>query len=512
MSNTSDNNKRIAKNSLFMSIRMVIVLLISLYATRVVLEVLGVEDYGIYNVVAGFVTMFAFINSSMSSATQRFYNFELGNHGKEGVNIVYNAAFIIHLLLAVFIVICTEIVGLWYLHHKMVIPIDRMFAAEWVFHFSVFSLFFTIISVPYSAVIMAYERMNFYAIIGVIDAIIKLLIILFIPYVHLDNLVAYSALLLGVHAFDFFCYYIYSKKHFTELYLGTRVEKKFFNSMLTFSGWGTFGAFAYMLRDQGINLVLNLFFGPIVNAARGVANQVNSALNNFISNLVVPSRPQVIKSYAIGDLNRTFRLTYSISKMSCLFFYMLSLPICLEISFVLRLWLGDNVPNHTVNFIIIILFTNVFGTLVSPISTIVHATGKMRFYQLLSSSSNVLSVPLAYLFLRVRNVPEFVFIALFITMITNHLAGLYSLRQLISFSIRDYTKSVLFPIFKVMIFSLPICILPYILLSDGYIRCLFVFVLSISVVSISTYYIAFDKGEQMFVKSLVSNFFIKLKK
>lgn len=510
MSTTTESNKRIAKNSIYMSIRMVIVLLISLYTTRCVLEALGIQDYGIYNVVAGFVTMFSFLNNAMTSATQRFYNFELGRNGERGANIVYNASFVIHLLLAIIIVICTEALGLWYLQTEMVIPHDRLYAAECVFHFSTLSMFFTIISVPYSSAIMAHEKMSFYACIGVIDAVLKLAIAFIVNYCSADRLIIYSILFLSVSIFNFLAFYIYAKTRFHEIHLGTRIERSFFISMLSYSGWSLFGAFAYMMREQGVNLLLNAFFGPVVNAARGIANQVNSALNSFSSNIVLPTRPQVIQSYAVGNLDRTYTLTYSISKLSCLFFYMMALPICLEIHLILGIWLGDNVPQYAVSFVIIMLLTNTFGTLVSPISTIIHATGKMRFYQLLSGLSNILTIPLAYLFLRYDEIPELVFVALFITMVTNHLAGLYSAFRICNFSISHYLRTVIIPIIRVMLLSFPIPVIPIYFMEDSIGRMVLVFIISVFSVVIVSYFGALNINEKQLIKSLISKTFNRL--
>lgn len=507
MKSLAKNNRLIAKNSLYMSIRMIVVLCISLYTTRCILDVLGVQDYGIYNIVAGFVTMFTILNSGMSSATQRFYNYELGLDGEKGANIVYNSAFWIHLLLAIITVVCAELFGMWYIENKMIIPADRLIAAKYVFHFSVISMFFSIINVPYSSAIMAHERMNFYAFVGIIDALLKLLIVILISYSSSDKLILYSALFLCVSVLNFFFYFFYSKKEFDEIILRKCIEKKMFLSMLSYSGWSLFGAFAYMMREQGVNLVLNAFFGPIINAAKGVSNQVNGALTSFSSNLIVPSRPQVIQSYAMGEINRTFNLTYSVSKLSCIFFYMMALPICLEIDFILNLWLGDNIPDHANTFIIIILITNTFGVLVTPISTVVHATGKVKFYSLLTSFSNILSVPLAYVFLIFDEVPELVFIALFITMITNHISGLYSLYRIVKFSIKSYVNNVILPILKVVFLSLPLNAIFLLLMNDCILRFFLIIITSLISICIITYVFALDLKEKKILKNLITKFF-----
>ena len=508
MSDTQSNNKRIAKNSIFMSLRMLFVLIVSLYTTRVILNVLGVDDYGIYNIVAGFVTMFAFLNTSMAGATQRYFNYELGKNGIEGANKVYITSLLIHVILAIITIVITLPVGVWYLHNKMVIPEGRMFAAEWIFYFSVLSLFVNMISVPYTAAIMAHEKMNYYALVGVLDTILKLAMVFVLPFIDGDSLIYYGLFYLSINILNAFLYFSYSKIKFEEISFHKSLSEDLFRSMLSYSGWSLFGSLAYMLREQGVNLVLNAFFGTIVNAARGVANQVNSAINGFIANIIIPSRPQVIQSYANGDLQRTWRLTFSVSKLATLFFFMMALPISIEINYILNFWLGESVPEHTSWFIVIMLFTNTFGCLVSPISTVMHATGKMKFYQSLSSASNLLSVPLAYVFLLIGAIPEFVFVALFITMVTNLFAGLISTHKYANLSYWAYFRQVFFPIIVVMLISCPLCVIPYMILEESLIRLLTTGILSVIIVAIVTYNVALDEGE----KSLILQFIHRLPK
>lgn len=511
MEQTSDSNKRIAKNSLYMSIRMIVVLFISLYTTRAILKVLGIEDYGIYNVVCGFVSMFSFLNNSMASATQRYYSYELGKNGEIGVQKVYNASLLIHWLLAVIIILFTEIGGIWYLENKLVVPETRMNASFWIFQFSVVSMFLNVINVPYMSAIMAYERMNYYAYIGIIDAVLKLLIVFALYLSEGDKLILYGFLFMAITIFDYFAYRIYAKKQFTNLCLGLQPRKAFFKEMLEFAGWNLFGSFSYMMRDQGINLLLNVFFGPIVNAARGVANQVNGALQGFTSNILTPARPQIVQSYAKGEYERSFHLMKSVSKLSCIVFLLMSLPVCLLISPILNMWLGGNVPEHTSSFVIIMLITNTWGSLVAPISAIVNAIGKMKFYQTISSASNLMSVPLAYLFLCVNCVPEVVYYALLITMFTNHLAGLISLKRLTSFSIKSYMQNVAFPLACVIVLSVITTIIPYYFISNVVLKFLIVIVVSVLAISSYSYVICFDQTEKMLINQLVNKFITRIK-
>ena len=358
MSTTTASNKRIAKNSIFMSIRMVIVLMITLYTSRVILKALGVEDYGIYNVVAGFVTMFGFFNASLSNGIQRFFNYELGKNGADGAHKVYNMALLIQIILALFVILPTEIFGTWYLHNKMVIPAERMFAAEWVFQLALLTFLLHILQVPYTAAVMAHERMDFYAVVSVLNAITTLGCAFIIPIYGGDRLIFYAILITLIALFTLLIYILYTHRNFREIRIECTFHKSTFKEILSFSGWNVFGTLGHMLKDQGVNIILNFFFGPIVNAARGIANQVNGGLQSFVTNLTIPVRPQVVQSYSQGNISRSLNLTYTISKLSCYVLLMVSLPILLEIDYVLALWLGDNVPQYTAVFIVIIVLNS----------------------------------------------------------------------------------------------------------------------------------------------------------
>lgn len=502
MSDNQSNNKRIAKNSIFMAIRMVFVLVITFYTTRVILNILGVEDYGVYNVVCGFVSMFAFLNTSMSNGIQRFYNFELGKNGNEGATKVYNTALLIQLILAIIIIILTESFGLWYLHSKMVIPEGRMYAAEWIFQFSVLSFLFIIMQAPYTAAVMAHERMDFYAIVSVLDAVLKLGIVFAIQLIPDDRLVVYGLLFALISILNFVLYYAYCKHYFPEIKTKRVFEKQLFRSMLGFSGWNIFGSFAHMMKEQGINLVMNLFYGPIVNAARGIAVQVSSGLQNFVTNITVPVRPQVVQSYAAGDITRTLNLTYSVSKISCYFLYMMSLPILLEIDYILTLWLGNNIPEHSANFVIIIVVTAFINNLNGAISGVVHASGKMRKYQLYSTAAVLLSIPLAYFCLKLGGIPELALIMALVSMVLAQAVALIVLKSIVEqFSIVEYLKFVIFPIIVVMAISLPLPWIIHHFMSFGFLRLLIVGIVSEVMAAVMILAFGLNSSEKNMVKT-----------
>lgn len=506
MTDNQSNNKRIAKNSIFMAIRMVFVLGITLYTTRVILNILGVEDYGVYNVVCGFVSMFAFLNISMSNGIQRFFNYELGKNGVDGANKVYNTALLIQFILAIIIIILTESLGLWYLHNKMVIPDGRMFAAEWIFQFSVMSFLFIIMQAPYAAAVMAHERMDFYAIVSVLDAVLKLCIVFAIPVLPGDKLIVYGLLYSLINILNFVIYYIYCKKNFAEIKIKRYFDKSLFQSMLGFSGWNIFGSISGVMKEQGINLVINLFFGPVVNAARGVAAQINGGLQSFVSNITTPVRPQVVQSYARGEYVRTMNLTYSVSKLSCCFLYLCALPVVLEIDYILRLWLGNTIPDHTNTFVIIVILTSFVNNLNAAVSGVIHASGKMMVYQTVSSTISLMCVPCSYFGLKFGMSPEFALLMVMGWAAISQIASLFILKTIVSYSIRDYVKSVLWPLLAVMIVTFWPALFIHEYMTSGFIRFLIVGITSVSASSLGIYYIALNRSERGLINSFLSKF------
>lgn len=496
-------NKRIARNSIYMSIRMTVVLLVTLYTTRVVLSVLGVTDFGVYNAVCGFVSMFVFLNTSMSNGIQRFFNYELGRNGTESVTEVYNMSLLIQMILVVLVIVLTETLGLWYLHHKMNIPADRMYAADWIFQFSVLSFVFLILQVPYSAAIMAHEKMDYYAIVGVLDAVLKLGIAIILPYVAADRLVIYGLLLALISVVNFFLYCVYAKRRFSEIRFRPRFHSKVFRRMVSFSGWNIFGSFSHMMKEQGINLVLNLFFGPVVNAARGVTAQVNAGLESFVQNVSIPVRPQIVQSYAVGNTERTMRLMYSVSKLSCLLLYLLSLPIVYETDFILKLWLTDNVPAHTATFLVITIAISFLNSLNAGVSSVVHASGKMRNYQVFSSLAVLMAVPLAYVVLHLGYSAECALWMSFLSMLLAQAVAMFILKSIVDYSITDYLKSVLWPFVLVVLAT---CWMPYLvqmLIQPGFVRFVLTCLVSFAVVFLSAYHLALNATEKDLVNGLL---------
>lgn len=496
-------NKRIAKNTIFLSIRMFLVLCINLYATRVVLTNLGVDDYGIYNVVCGFVSLFAFLNSSLSNGIQRFYNYEMGRNGEVCLDKIYSAALLIQILVIVILLLLTETVGLWYLNNKMVIPTERLLTARYIYQLSIISFVFVIFQAPFSAAVLAFERMDYYAIVSVVVTALKLLVALSLPWIGTDRLFLYGLLITLVSVVEFLFYYIYVRVKFKTIRWNRIIDISTLKSMCVFSGWNIFGTFSGIMKEQGINLILNLFFGPVVNAARAIAVQVNGGLQSFVSNFTIPVRPQVVKSYAAGNVDRTMYLTFVISKLSCFFLYVLALPIIAEIDFILNVWLGSDVPEYTASFIIIIIITSFVNNLNAAVSGVVHASGKMKLYQLSTSLVSLLSLPLSYIALKYEANPNIAMIVVLILTCIMQYISLLVLKQIVDFSITDYFKRVVWPVILVIAVTIFIPIFVCKFIEAGFMRLVINFIISIISVLVVVYLIGLTKTEKEYCKSFL---------
>lgn len=504
----ANQNTTIAKNTLFLSLRMVFVLFVSLYTSRVFLNVLGVVDYGISNVVAGFVSMFSFLNTSLANAIQRFYNAELGKNGKEGITRVYNTSLIIQSAIALGVIILLETVGLWYLYEKMVIPDDRFVVAFWLYQFSTISAGLVIMQSPFSAAIMAYERMNAYALFSILDVVLKLAFAMCLPYISIDRLLMYGVFYMVLSIVNFFLNFFYCKKNFKELAVKRSYNKSMFKDMISFSGWNLCGTFACMVREQGLNMVLNLFFGPVVNAARGVAYQVSGALQGFVTNLSLAAKPQMVQSFATGDKSRTMKLMYTMSKLSFIFLFVLSLPIIFNIDYILHLWLGETVPEHSGNFVILVIITNFMNNLNAPLSNVVYATGKMRNYELTFSIINLLIIPFSFVALKMGAPAEAAFIIYFVMTVFVQIGCLLVLRTIVNISLREYIKSLVIPILLVALVTAPIVYGVHILLTEGFVSVIAEYICTTIIASISFYYLSLGATE----KAMVNNILAKIKR
>lgn len=392
-------NKRIAKNTLFLYFRTLVILLVSLYTSRIVLNVLGVDDYGIYNVVGGIILMFQFLNVGMIDASQRFITYELGRKNKQQLQKVFSSSLIIHLIIIFFVLIFAETGGLWFLNHKMNIPNSRIIAANWVFQFSILTFIIKILSVPYNASIVAHEHMKVYAYVSILEVILQLAIVFLLKGSASDKLFLYAMLMSFVTLLISILYVLYCRKHFEECKFRYNTDKSLLHKMLSFAGWSFLGNIGYSFKMQGINILINLFFGPAVNAARGVAFQVNAGIYNFVSNFQIAMKPQITKRYAAGETDSMMALVYNSSRYSFFLLLYLMLPVFIKTPYILHLWLGI-VPEYTVMFLRLVLIVTLINSMAGPMSTAIQAKGKIKIFQTIILGITLLDIPVSYIVLK----------------------------------------------------------------------------------------------------------------
>ncbi len=509
--NTSANNKRIAKNTLLLYVRMLLMMVITLYTSRVILNALGVEDYGIYNVVGGVVSMFSILSGSLSAAISRFITFELGKGDKERLNKVFCTAINVQLILILIITFFLETVGLWFLNNKMVIPAYRMDAAFWVFQFSVITFAVNLWSVPYNASIVAHERMSAFAYISIFDAVAKLIIAFVILNNPIDRLVYYGILVLVVGVIQRFIYTRYCQTHFEECHYIPIYDKKITYEIFGFAGWNFIGSSSVVLRDQGGNMIINLFFGPSVNAARGVAMSVSHAVTGFVSNFMTAINPQITKSYASRNYEYMFSLVFQGARLSYYILLILALPIIFTADYLLEIWLGI-VPEHAADFSRLILFFAMSESLAQPLITVMLATGNIRNYQIIVGGCQLLNLPISYLFLRFGYPPEIIFIVAIVISILCEMTRLIMLRNMIHLSIRTFLSKVYFNVIVVTLIS---AILPHIVMKylevDDLGSFTIVCIISVLSAAISIYIVGCDSHDKRIVNTVINKMIKKIR-
>lgn len=378
------NSTRIAKNTIALYFRQILIMLVSLYTVRVVLATLGAEDYGIYNVVAGVVVLFSFVNSAMATSVQRYLNFYIGKNDAEKTQAVFSKSLIIHGFICLIFILLAETAGLWFLNSKLNIPEERTGAAFWCYQAAVFTTLINIMRVPYNAVIIAYEKMKFFAGLSIVEALLKLGVVFLLVLSPLDKLVSYSFLLTVVALLIFAAYKFYCNKNFETAHYKKSSDRDLGKELVSFSGWSLFGAVANVANSQGTNIVLNIFTNVTVNAAMGIANQVNAAVYSFVSNFQTAFNPQLVKSYAAGEREEFNRLIFSTSKFSFLLLWMIVLPLSLNLETVLTVWL-KNVPEYSTGFVQLILIYSLIDALNGSLWVAVQAKGKIKSYQIIVS-------------------------------------------------------------------------------------------------------------------------------
>lgn len=509
MSDNSANSKRIAKNTLVLYLRMLFLMVINLYTSRVILQALGVEDFGIYNVVGGFVALFAIVSKSLSGAASRFLNFEMGKGNIEKLKIVFSSTVTIQILLALIIVILAETIGLWFLNAKLVIPDNRLIAANWCFQFSIITFCSSLVTVPYNAAIIAHERMKAFAYVSIIEGIAKLGISYLIMISTDDRLIFYAILICLLQLVIQAIYRIYCRRHFEECLYHFVYDKALFRQLLSYSGWGFIGSTSGVFRNQGINILINLFFGPSINAARAVSNQVMHTVDGFVHNFIMAVRPQLVQSYAAGNYAFMNELILKSARFSYYLFFLLSLPIIINCDYILKIWL-ETVPGHSVSFVQLTLIYTLITTLSHPLSIAQAATGDIRNYQLVIGGLQLLNLPISYLSLKCGGVPECVlFVAISIAFIVVFVS-IYMIKKIMPFNATLFCKDVLL---RVMIVTILI-ILPMMLINQlidqnfmGFIiKVVICFLFSSAIIA----FLGLKKNERHLIFIAVKNIYTKL--
>ena len=438
-------DKRIAKNAIYLYLRMFFSLFVSLYTSRIVLQTLGVEDFGIYNVVAGVVSLFSFLNASMSGATARFISYEIGRGNLGQLQKTFSVAVLVHYIISLIVLILAETLGVWLLNTQLTIPNERMFAANVIFQFSVLSAILSIIRVPYNASVLAHEKMNVYALIEIIYVILKLLIVWLLLLIPYDKLIIYSLLFFLVAVIIFLTYRVYCKRKFKEgCHFIFCTDKRLLFPMLTFSGWDLYGNASTLARTQGVNILLNMFFGAILNAASGIATQVQGAIMSFAGNIVSAFRPQIVKSYAQHDIDRMIILVNNAIMYTTFLLFLFTIPLLVCTDFILTIWLGQ-CPPYAVSLCRCVLIFNLFANISTILTIALEAIGKIKRQSLINGSLYLSVIPVAYIAYKQGLSAEFSFVynicAVCIGMICNAYSFHLYLKQ---FSLKLFFTQILF--------------------------------------------------------------------
>jgi len=504
MNDQSENTKRIAKNTLMLYFRMLLIMGVSLYTVRIVLNTLGVVDYGIYNVVGGVVTMFSFLSGTMASASQRFFAFELGRKNHEKLKKTFSMTMTIYTMIAVVILLLAETVGLWFLNTQMTIPLVRMEAANWIYQFSIFSFMMTMFTIPYDAAIIAHERMNVYAWVSIVEVLLKLFIVYLLVIFSFDKLKLYGILIFGVTTLVTLIYRTYCKRKFEECKFSFYWDTKLFKEIAFYSGWNLFGALAGVFNNNGINIILNIFFGPIVNTARGIAYQVNSSINQFVQNFMIATRPQITKYYASGEKEQMMRLVFQSSKFSFLLLFVLTMPVLLETNYIFTIWLKI-VPENVVLFTRLIIISTLIDSLSYSLQTAAQATGKIKIYQSVVGGVMLLNLPFAYLLLKLGYAPQIVFYLAILNSVLTLFLRLFMLNKMVDLSISSFIIQVIIPSLLVTIVAYIPPFLIYQRTAESFLGFLSVALTGFITSIITLYLLGLSKKERSFAKQSIIN-------
>ncbi len=509
MTNTAENNKRIAKNTMILYLRMLCTVGISFYTSRVILSNLGVSDFGLYNVIGGLVSMFYMITSTLSAAISRFLTYELGQKDLKNLKNTFSTSINIQLLISILIIILSETIGLWFINNKMNIVHDRIWAANWIYQFTMVSFIIEMISVPYNASIIAHEKMKAFAYVTIYSVIIKLGIALVLSVSPIDKLIFYGILMTLMSLSTQFLYWWYCNRNFEECHYTFSINKEKFKQMFQFAGWSFFSSSSMMLCGQGVNILLNLFLGTPINAARGLAVQVDGTVKAFANNFTMAFSPQITKSYAQGDLEYTKDLVYKGSKYSFLLFFIISFPLIMETDFFLKIWLKE-IPPYTSQFIQLTLVYTFIDILLKPSTTLNNATGNIKQYQILTGIAQFLVLPICYICLILKLPPYSV---LFVRIILDCIffpPRIILNNKYVNQTFKSYSKEVLLKITYVILSAIITCAPIIIFIESSWYRIFITGVISTITILVSSYLFAFSKNEKNIIKLIISKGYKKI--
>lgn len=504
MTDTPANNKRIAKNTLLLYIRMLFMMGVSLFTSRITLAALGVTDYGIYNVVGGMVAMFSILSGSLSLTIGRFITVEVGKGDQERLKTIFSTSVSIQICMSLVICLIAEVAGVWFLSNKMVIPAERLYAAHWVLQLSILTFIVNLISVPYNAVIIAHEKMSAFAYISILEVILKLLIVYLLYVSPIDKLIVYAGLLAFVAIVIRLVYGGYCKRHFKEARYRFCFDKKLLREMFGFIGWAFWGNGMVVLKDQGTNVLLNIFCGPAVNAARGIAMQVNTTVYNFVQNFMMAVNPQITKSYSVGDIASMHELVIRSAKFGFFILLMLLMPICANIDYILDLWLVE-VPEHTANFIVLVLLYSLLDCYGHPLITGVLAEGSIKRYEIALTVIYFLNFAASYIFLEMGMRPEVVFVLNIIFKAFVIIALLWHSHAKYSLSINAFMRKCVLRTMTIFLLGVAmVCFLPvsgHDNFLDFVISSLVIFIVCASLI----YFIGITKNEAAYIRNMIAS-------
>lgn len=477
-------------------------MLVSLYTVRVVLNTLGAEDYGIYNVVAGVVTMFGFLSGAMATASQRFFSFEMGRKNENGLPHIFSVTLTIYAFLSAVIVIFAETLGLWFVCNKLVIPLERLTAAKWIYQCAVISFLFTLMTTPYMSAIIAHENMNVYAYVSIVEVVLKLAVVFVLKVVSTDKLILYGILLLFVAIINTGLYRFYCRRHYKECRFKLRWDKKLFSGMFSYVGWNLFGSSVGVFKNQIVNILLNQFFGSLVNAARAIASQVSAAVTSFSQNFSTAIRPQIIKTYAAEEKEECLSLTFRGCRMTFFLMYIFTLPLLLEMPFVLDVWL-KNPPENAVLFARLVLIDALVDSVSYPIMTLAQATGKIKLYQSAVGGILLMNLPASYVCLKCGLPAYSVLVAAICITFIAFVVRLFIVKVLTDFSIRSFLMSVCLPIFAVTVLSAVVPVAARYFIKGGVMNFICVVFLSVIFTSASILFVGMNKSERVSVLNMM---------